>query len=71
MYNQVLVPYEDKDVLQFLWFDGENITHYRMKVHFFGGVWCSSAATYAMRKTSNLQIMDKSTDYAIKKADFL
>ena len=65
MYNQVLVPYEDRDVLRFLWFDGENIAHYRMKVHLFGGVWCSSAATYALRKTSNLQIMDKSTDYAI------
>ena len=37
MYNQVLVPYEDRDVLRFLWFDGENIAHYRMKVHLFGG----------------------------------
>ena len=71
MYNQVLVPYEDRDVLRFLWFDGENIAHYHMKVHLFGGVWCSSAATYALRKTSNLQIMDKSTDYAINNSFYV
>lgn len=50
MYNQVLVPLEDRDVLRFLWYVDGQLVHYRMKVHLFGGVWCSSVATYALRR---------------------
>ena len=42
-----------------------------MKIHLFGGVWCPSAATYALRKTSNLQNLDKSTDYAINNSFYV
>ena len=41
MYNQMLMPPLDRDGLRFLWFDGERISHYRMRVHLFGGIWCS------------------------------
>ena len=50
MYNQVKVPEADRDALRFLWFDENGIIqHYRMTSHLFGGVWCASAATYALR----------------------
>jgi hypothetical protein len=52
MYNQVYVPEKDRDYLRFLWFDDQDrIIHYRMTRHLFGGVWCSSAASYALRHT--------------------
>ena len=51
MYHQVLVPDADRDALRFLWWDdaGE-ICHYRMTRHLFGGVWCSSSSTFALRR---------------------
>lgn len=52
MYYQVLIPAKDRDCLRFMWFDdcGE-IAHFRMTRHVFGGVWCASSSTYALRKT--------------------
>ena len=51
MYYQVLIPPGDRDSLRFLWYDenGE-IIHCRMTRHLFGGIWCSSSSTYALRK---------------------
>lgn len=51
MYYQVRVPVKDRNFLRFLWFakDG-SLEHFRMNAHVFGGVWCSSAAAYAVRK---------------------
>ena len=52
MYYQVLIPAKDRDCLRFLWFDEcGDIAHYRMTRHVFGGVWCASSSTYALRKT--------------------
>ena len=58
MYNQVKVPENDRDALRFLWYDEDNtVKHFRMTSHLFGGVWCASAATYALRKTTEDQDM--------------
>ena len=51
MYHQVLVPEDDRDALRFLWYVDDQIKHFRMTRHIFGGVWSSSAATYALRRT--------------------
>ena len=41
----------DRNALRFLWYGSSgHVTTYRMTSHVFGGVWCSSAATYAMRR---------------------
>ena len=51
MYNQVRIPYEDKDALRYLWYEGQDLKHYRMKSHLFGGVQCASNSTYALQNT--------------------
>jgi hypothetical protein len=51
MYHQVFVPEADRDALRFLWYGEGQIQHFRMTRHLFGGVWSSSAATYALRRT--------------------
>ena len=52
MYHQVVIPVEERDALRFLWFDESgNVVSYRMTRHVFGGIWCSSSSTYAMRKS--------------------
>jgi len=51
MYNQVVIPTEDRDALRFLWNDDSgNIVEYRMTRHLFGGVWCACSATYCLRR---------------------
>ena len=35
----------------FLWLDKDHIVEYRMTSHLFGGVWCSSSSTFALRQT--------------------
>ena len=52
MYNQVLIPVEDRDALRFIW-GIHNVKQYRMKTHLFGGVWCSSASTFALQQCVN------------------
>lgn len=55
MYYQVLVPITDRDALRFLWVNEDgSVKHCRMTRHLFGGVWCSSIATYALRKSCGL-----------------
>lgn len=51
MYNQVIIPVRDRDALRFLWVKDGSLLHYRKKVHLFGGVWCASSSTYALRRT--------------------
>ena len=49
-YHQVRIPLHDRDALRFLWYRDGKLVHYRMCVHLFGGVWCSSSSTYSLRK---------------------
>ena len=52
MYYQVRIPLEDRDVLRFLWVDSQgDIAQYRMTSHVFGGIWCASSSTFALRQT--------------------
>ncbi|KAJ8019307.1 hypothetical protein HOLleu_42169 [Holothuria leucospilota] len=51
MYNQVKIPLKDRDALRFLWYRDEKLSYYRMTSHLFGGVWCASSSTYALRRT--------------------
>ena len=37
--------------MRFLWFEKDNIVKYWMTSHLFGGVWCSSSSTFALRQT--------------------
>ena len=63
MFYQVKVTPAHRNVLRFLWWP-ENDTSkepesYRMTVHLFGGKWCPSLASYALRKTAS----DNSGDF--------
>jgi hypothetical protein len=52
MYNQIKIPPKDRDALRFIWCDKDGrIVTYRMTSHLFGGVWCSSSSTFALRRT--------------------
>ena len=51
MYLQVRIPPVDRNALRFLWLDHDRISEYRMTSHPFGGVWCASSSTYALRQT--------------------
>ena len=53
MYLQVRIPHPDRNALRFLWFLDGVLTEFRMTSHLFGGVWCASSSTYAMRCTVN------------------
>ena len=59
MYHQVKIPTKDRNALRFLWQEeyGSQV-EYRMTSHIFGGVWCASSSTYALRKI----VQDTSTD---------
>ena len=56
MFYQVKVSPQHRDALHFLWWkDGDpqkEAETYRMTVHLFGGVWCPSIASYALRKAA-------------------
>ena len=62
MYNQVKIPIHDRDALRFLWIRDGHIQHFRSTSHLFGGIWCSSSASYALRRsaetTSDLNIQN-------------
>ncbi|XP_076036814.1 uncharacterized protein LOC143022477 [Oratosquilla oratoria] len=50
MYHQVKIPISDRDALRFLWYVSDEIRELRMTSHPFGGIWCASSSTYALRK---------------------
>ena len=55
MFHQVKVPIEQQCYLAFLWWPGGDFTRqpltYCLTVHLFGGTWCPSASTYALRQS--------------------
>ena len=44
------IPEKDRNTLRFLWQIGGSVVEYRMMTHLFGGVWCASSSTIALRK---------------------
>ena len=50
MYLQVRIPEKDRNTLRFLWQIGGAVVEYIMTSHLFGGVWCASSSTFALRK---------------------
>ena len=52
MYNQIRIPVYDRDALRFLWVRNDQIIHFRSTSHLFGGVWCASSSSYALKKTA-------------------
>ena len=72
MYYQVVIPPEQRDALRFLWFDGsENVVKYRMTRHLFGGIWCSSSSTYALRKTADVFCNDLTLTSVISRSFYV
>ena len=72
MYNQVRIPLRDRDALQFLWYIDGKLQYYRMTSHLFGGVWCTSSSTYALRRTVNEPpAVEPLVEYAINHAFYV
>ena len=73
MYYQIVIPECDRDALRFLWFsDTGEISHYRMTRHVFGGIWCSSSSTYALRHTViDAENVHPLVDYCINHAFYV
>ena len=64
MYSQVRIPLSDRDALRFLKKDDSGkLTQCRMTSHLFGGVWCASSSTYALRRV----LVDKDVDDLVKR----
>jgi hypothetical protein len=40
-------------MLRFIWSEDGQVVHYRMNSHLFGGIWCASSATFALRQTAH------------------
>ena len=72
MYMQVKVPEKDRNALRFLWAmpDG-NIVYLRMTSHLFGGVWCAAVATFALRKTVQLNEVEPNVSKTICKSFYV
>ena len=64
MYMQVKVPHDDRDCLRFLWYVKDRVTEFRMSSHLFGGVWCASSSTFALRQT----LHDHDTGVSVRRA---
>ena len=50
MYLQVRISVKDRNTLRFLWQTDGSVVEYRMTSYLFGGVWCASSSTFALRK---------------------
>ena len=52
MYNLIRIPVYDRDARRFIWVRNDQIMHFRSPSHLFGGVWCASSSSYALKKTA-------------------
>ena len=66
MYLQVRIPEQERDCLRFLWLENGEVKPYRMTSHLFGGVWCASSTTYALRRTLDAQVSPMVRDVVSK-----
>ena len=72
MYYQVKIPEKDRDALCFLWYDAfGDVVEMRTTCHVFGGVWCASSSTYALRKTADLPSCPEVIDDLIYRAFYV
>ncbi|CAM1308182.1 Uncharacterised protein at_DN2292 [Pycnogonum litorale] len=63
MYNQIRIPVDDRDSLRFLWYTDGILKHFRMTTHLFGGIWCGSSSSYALRRS----VLDSKSPSCISK----
>ena len=58
MFHSFIVQEDHRDFLRFLWYkdnDPDQVVEYRMKVHIFGNTSSPAVATYALRKTTEVE----------------
>ncbi|XP_076056164.1 uncharacterized protein LOC143034106 [Oratosquilla oratoria] len=67
MYHQVKIPISDRDALRFLWYVSDERRELRMTSHPFGGIWCASSSTYALRKAvEDMQLCEEVKDTLLR-----
>ena len=71
MFHQVHVNPEHRDLLRFLWWEGNDLSKdpvdYRMTVHLFGATSSPSCANFALKQTAN----DFEGEYSEQAANFM
>ena len=71
MFHQIRVNPEHRDLLRFLWWEGNDLskdpTDYRMPVHLFGATSSPSCANFALKKTAD----DYEEEFGAQAANFI
>ena len=71
MYSQVKVTTSDRDALRFLWIINGVVKRFRMTSHLFGGIWSSSCACYALRKSADMCPIDSDVRSSIQSSFYV
>ena len=66
LYSQVKVTRSDRDALRFLWIIDGIVKKFRMTSHLFSGIWSSSSACYALRKSVDMCPIDSDVRSSIQ-----